>query len=236
MNLFSIIKYSYKSTYNYESNGSKVLGIKYFDFFGTILIYPIIVIFLIYSDVKNSSYESIATFFLFFPIGILIFNYYFVFYFQFPKTITGNRFLAQFPVSKQFCKISEFVCLALSPSILVFLSSAISFHIFDFRNLDLNTWHAVLILLLGYVLSTLITLLFFKPHPKDKSVTQFNWKLFLKERIFILIVIVLYVINYNTKTIELQSMLINFQSNYHIYELILFIISLLAGLAFYIKK
>jgi len=236
MNLLTIIKYSYKSTYNYESSGSQLLGIKRLDFFGTALLYPLIIMFLIYSDFAKASSEKVSLFFLIFPLILLVFNYFSIFYFQFPKTLSRSKFFFQFPISKASRKAIEFICLASSPSILILLSSALSFYVFDFRNLSLNIGHVLLILFLEYVLATLASLLFIKPTSKEKTISQFDWKSFGKERIVVTILLVLYFINHNTNTIDLEKILTDFQSSYQAYEVTLFALCFLTGVVFLNKR
>ena len=236
MKLFTIIKYSYESTYNYESSGSQLLGIKRLDFFGTAILYPLIIIFLIYSDFTGASAEKMSFFFLIFPVTLVIFNYFSIFYFQFPKTLSRSNFFLQYPISKVTRKAIEFICLALSPSILILLSSMLSFYLFDFRNLKISTGHVLLILIFGYVLATLTSLLLLKPNSKKKNISKFDWKAFGKERLLVLILVILYFINHNTETIDFQELIMGFQPNYQLYEISLLVLSFLAGFVFLSKR
>jgi len=228
-----LIILQYKAFFNQQSKSQIQPGLLtklHVDFYATVVITPLVIIAIIYDLIKTNQFMIYA---LIFPFITYIFNYTLFRYSSFQIPLIVTDYLAQFPVSKFSNRLISFVCLLLSPVLLILISSFLSAFLIDVENNNPGFRNFILSLFLGYIFATLITLLLTKNHSKSKIIIQFNWKTLLKNRLLALILIALYITNYNTNTIDMHKILMYLQSNYHIYNMGMFILNLFAGLAFF---
>ena len=232
----NLILLQYKSFFYQKSKSriqSSLLTKLHLDFWATVIIIPLVIIAVIYDLSKTNQLTIYA---LVFPFITYAFNHILFRYSSFQIPLIVQEYLAQYPISKFSNRLISFICLLLSPVILILISSLLSGFLIDVENNNLDFRDFALSLFLGYTSTILITLLLIKNHPKSKIIIQFNWKILLKKRVLALILIALYIINHNTNTIDTDKTLIYLQSNYHIYNIGLFILNLSASLAFFLKK